>query len=632
LSEQLTDPVADGQAWAQRQEVAFPGWVSTYGAGDPSRWDFGLESLDLLSYVILDRCPNPEAIDAPDNAGFAEPATWYLGEIVRRSNPKKLRWSRDEYGGYPRRYVVRPTAKTQAWDATNPLTHLGLVAGDGNPLWLRQRFIEYIVPLWNKPWPAWIHSSETGAWSWDEATQRWHAQRDQWLYGIAGNLTTLAAQLPNIALDYSTESLKAVEAFAVADPAAQDVNVHSGVVAYVGECLLRTGGGKWIWDEHPEHLTNGFPVAKGSTTNASPAHLIEYARARRDGQTFARIHRAWIAYADEQRKRGDTQALLREPTPGLDTDPKTTDVAERWARVRQARFPDWAVQYGAGRQWDFSAESLDALAQVILEHCPAGRYLLDVPVTADFIDGVVWYFGETLHRGKPSHWSYSGNLTDRPGRESTGLTISTNLPHDGYPLAVYLVQDINRVVQPTAYLDPSPTDPGSLRASYERWVTSAIRERIEQSQKRREQVKRRSGRKKSDEDMLARWLAARDDGFAEWIAQFGTGAEWDFSIHSLDTLEMLIRQRASGPEELLEDKDNADFLEGAAWYFGEVLRREDPERFRWEYERDYHPEPTLKWHITTEATNQLATVYTNDSGVLRGWYDWGRKLKERYAE
>lgn len=630
MSEQLADPIDDGQAWAQRQEDAFPGWVTRYGGGDPARWDFGPESLDLLCDSILDHYPTEEAIHDPHNTGFAEPASWYLGEIVRRSNPKKLRWSRDDHGVHAGHYVVQPTAKTQAWAATDPLTHLGIVAGDGNPLWLRQRFIEYVAPLWNKPWPAWIHSSETGSWSWDEGAQRWYSQRDQWLDNIVGFLGTLAAQLPNIPLDYSTASLQAVESFAVDNPEAQDAIVHSAVVAYLGECLLRTGGGKWIWDEHPEHLTNGFPIVQGTTRTASPAHLIDYARARRDGQTFTRIHRAWIADAAERRERGDEHALRREPTPGLDPVPEP-NVAVRWARVRQARFPDWAARYGAGQQWDFSAESLDALANVILQHCPAGTYLLDAPVTADFIDGVVWYFGETLHRAKPSHWSYSGDLAARPGRELTGQTISTSLPHDGYPLAVFLVQDINRVVQPTSYLDPSPIDPGSLRSSYKWWVTSEIRERIKQSQKRREQLKRRAGRKRSDEDVLAWWLAARHNGFAEWTAQFGTGAEWDFSIDSLDTLEMLIRQRASGPEELLEDKDNADFLEGAAWYFGEVLRREDPDRFRWDFERDYLPEPTLQWYVTVEVANQLGGVYTNDGGFLRGWYDWGRGLKERDA-
>jgi hypothetical protein len=135
------------------------------------------------------------------------------------------------------------------------------------------------------------------------------------------------------------------------------------------------------------------------------------------------------------------------------------------------------------------------------------------------------------------------------------------------------------------------TNPKRLRDTYDLWVTALIRERISQSQKRREQAKRRASRRRSDEETLARWLTAHNDEFPRWIQQFGSGQDWDFSVDSLDALEALIRRRASGPEELLEDKANADFVEGAAWYFGEVLRRQDPDRTRWSYERHYHPEP-----------------------------------------
>lgn len=626
----MGDLLADGQAWAQRQEEAFfAGWITRYGASDPARWDFGLESLDLLSYAVFDRYPTVQAIEDPDNAGFTEPATWYLGEIVRRSNPKKFRWGLRDSGLYEGRYVVEPTAKSQAWAATDPWAHLVAVARRGDPMWLRSRYVDYVAPLWDKPWPAWIHSSETGRWSWDETMQRWYSQRDQWIGNISGFLAALAAQLPHITLDYSTASLQAVETFAVDNQVAIDDTIRSAIVAYLGECLLRSGGGKWIWDEHPEHLTNGYPVVLRSTIAASPAHLLEYARARQDGTTFARIHRAWLADAKERRERGPEHIVHRQPTPGLDPVADTSNFADQWASNHQARFPDWIARYGTGRRWDFSADSLDDLAQVILEHCPAGVALLDAPVAEDFINGVVWYFGETLWRAKPSSWQFHEDIPAITGRELTGLAISSNLAFNGFPLGVFLVQDINQVVQPTTWGGSQPTEPDRLRYSYDRWVTSSIRERVEQAQKRREQAKRRLGRKRSDAEMLARWLAARNDEFPSWIAQFGTGAEWDFSVDSLDALEALIRQRASGPEELLEEKHNGDFLEGAAWYFGEVLRREDPEQFRWEYERDYHPEPTLKWLATTEVTNRLATVYTKDSRVLRGWYDRGRNLTGR---
>ncbi|HME75847.1 MAG TPA: hypothetical protein VKI00_09400 [Mycobacterium sp.] len=46
MSEQLTDPVDDGQAWARRQQEAFPECVIRYGMGDPGlRDDSGLPAL-----------------------------------------------------------------------------------------------------------------------------------------------------------------------------------------------------------------------------------------------------------------------------------------------------------------------------------------------------------------------------------------------------------------------------------------------------------------------------------------------------------------------------------------------------------------------------------------------------------
>lgn len=235
MIEQLADPVEDGQAWARRQQDAFSPWVMNFGGGDAGRWDFGLDSLNVLSYIIFDRFPTTEMIENPDNAAFTEPAAWYLGEIVRRTDPKKLRWTRRDYGFDAGHYVVEPTAKTKAWQAINPRGHLGHVLYRGDPLWLRSYYLPYVAPLWDKPWPAWIHSSETGSWSWDQAGQRWCSQRDQWLASIASLLNVLMAQLPDTALDYSTESLEAVEIFVVTNTAARGGQVRDAIIAYVGE-------------------------------------------------------------------------------------------------------------------------------------------------------------------------------------------------------------------------------------------------------------------------------------------------------------------------------------------------------------------------------------------------------------
>jgi len=636
VSEPSADPEADGQAWALRQQDAFPEWVTRYGGGDPAGWDFGLDSLNVLTYIVFDQFPTVEAIDHPDNAAFSEPAAWYLGEIIRRSDPKKLRWTRCDHGLYAGHYIVEPTAKTRKGYAEDPLSHLRAVPYFGEPMFLRARYLNYIAPLWDKPWPPWVHSSETGTWSWDESGQSWVSQLDQWRNGIADLLQMLAAHLPDTVLDYSTASLEAVEIFTVNTPAVMTPYSleRAAVMAYVGECLLRTGGEKWIWDENPDHLTNGFPVVERNVTRVSPAHLIEFACVRQDGQTFARIHRAWIAEDEEHHERAPEHVRQRELTPGLDVMPEPRPI-HTWVAHAAKQFPDWVARYGTGRRWDFSAESMYALADVVLERCPAGTSLVDAPDGDAFIGGVVWYFGETLHRAKPSHWGYNGSWAAKTGRGWDGpQVITADMVFRSYQLSVFLMQELDGVITSKAVWDgheSTEPDPKHLRDIYEGWVTASIRERVDDSQKRREQAKRRAGSRRSDEEALARWLAAREAGFPHWIEQFGSASQWDFSDESLDELEALIKRIAAGPEELLEDKANADFVEGAAWYFGEVLRRADPEHIRWGYERRYHPEPHLVGSDANFPVENLAAVYTTDGGRLRHDYDIGRMRKEHRA-
>jgi hypothetical protein len=55
------------------------------------------------------------------------------------------------------------------------------------------------------------------------------------------------------------------------------------------------------------------------------------------------------------------------------------------------------ARYGTRRGWDFSAESLDDLARVVLDHCPADPSLVDAPDGDIFVGGMVCHLGETLH-------------------------------------------------------------------------------------------------------------------------------------------------------------------------------------------------------------------------------------------
>jgi hypothetical protein len=81
---------------------------------------------------------------------------------------------------------------------------------------------------------------------------------------------------------------------------------------------------------------------------------------------------------------------------GLDFVPEPP-LIQTWVTHAAAQFPDWVARYGTRRGWDFSAESLDDLARVVLDHCPADPSLVDDPDGDVFVGGMVCHLGETLH-------------------------------------------------------------------------------------------------------------------------------------------------------------------------------------------------------------------------------------------
>lgn len=71
-------------------------------------------------------------------------------------------------------------------------------------------------------------------------------------------------------------------------------------------------------------------------------------------------------------------------------------------------------------------------------------------------------------------------------------------------------------------------------------------------------------------DVLDSWLQERSRGFADWAAAYpGT---WDFTEESLDGLSALLIANV-GSEAELASADNRELVEGAAWYYGETMRR-----------------------------------------------------------
>ncbi|MDT9692753.1 hypothetical protein Q5762_31400 [Streptomyces sp. P9(2023)] len=151
-------------------------------------------------------------------------------------------------------------------------------------------------------------------------------------------------------------------------------------------------------------------------------------------------------------------------TPPADYDPTRHPDLLAWLTERQAAFEPWAHEAGGVDLFDFSDASLEALGNLIRE-----AFAEMEEVTAQrrtpFVQGAVWYIGETLCRRRGWVWKYQpdinfGQLAPFYGEvENRGLsdTPSVGAPgrdadpeEDLYPLNI-----VRRVVSPEDILgDP----------------------------------------------------------------------------------------------------------------------------------------------------------------------------------
>jgi hypothetical protein len=610
MDDATADAIADGEQWAARQAALFPAFLERYASAH-ERYDFSLASLDEVGYQVLHRFSSSDDIEDPANADFTDGASWYLGEVARRARPK-WRW-RAERGLFAGHYCVRSPTKHEV-DGIVPRIELRGLADSGDPFKLKRSFTHSVVNV-PEPWRARIAGTdERGTWTWDGA--QWVSQRDQWSKMVVPSIDVLRTRVPSVDLDYSEQSLTAVERFVLDQ--APDTAVRTAVIAYLGETLVRHGNGMWIWQDDYVDAAKGFPMVRRRNWAGgehSPAHVLQYALAWRDGVTFARLLRGWMRTANAE-DAGATQP----PSGGVET----------WPAAQRTRFDEWVAQYGAGHTWDFSAESLDVLGSIVLAHTPSGTKFLDGPEGQRFHEGAVWYFGETVLRTKPSYWRHYVTATCEDSRLSA-LGVWTNLVHDGSGLAVHPVREFNEMLLGPGWVQPWQPDPTMLRRTLEQWRSSHARTRVKDALKRREQARRKSSRRLSDDEYLVRWLSERESAWPTWVQRFGGDLDWDFGPDSLGSLERTIRSVADGPEELLENPQHAEFFDGAAWYLGEVLRRADPTPCRWNFDRAYQPEPHIvrEWFVV-EVVEELAKIY-DDVPPDPGTFDqllanWQRNL------
>ncbi len=296
-----------------------------------------------------------------------------------------------------------------------------------------------------------------------------------------------------LALDYSPASLSALEAAArdrLADPAEalydDEQPFTASVVAYLGEALMRVGGGRWDWAaEAPAEVTvsdpllrqrlgehrwridsagdpdaSGFPIIRPDPATGlevlSPTHLLLEALASGGGAVWVTSYERWKRVVQDYAAAhpGWTPTKERTLADGLFTAPPPSAVLDDWLAREAQRFPDWAAS--TGENWDYSPDSINRLAALVLRVTPTADAFRD-PANADFVEGASYYLGEMLRRGYPSRWVYR-ELRDEGDPVTANFKIQLN-DDEGYTSPFHLLSIMIK-----------NGDPGRTRAYYDQWV------------------------------------------------------------------------------------------------------------------------------------------------------------------
>jgi hypothetical protein len=184
--------------------------------------------------------------------------------------------------------------------------------------------------------------------------------------------------------DYSAASLARLEA-EMLSRSVPTPNFLQRVSGYVGEALLRAGGGAWAWDRG-----RGLPVVLVrqalNVPPICPADLVARALTTRNGGVFAAAHR----------KLHLAMEAGRGPTAGAGQDPGAKPPAElgAWLSERTAGWAGWLAEHEQQpERWDFSIASLDHLESLLLRRVSDPRRLAR---HGEFCEGAAWYLGEVL--------------------------------------------------------------------------------------------------------------------------------------------------------------------------------------------------------------------------------------------
>ncbi|MDM4139010.1 MULTISPECIES: hypothetical protein [Mycobacterium] len=297
-----------------------------------------------------------------------------------------------------------------------------------------------------------------------------------------------------VTLDYSEASLSALEAAArnrLGDPAEALDDEHqsftAGVVAYLGMALMRVGGGRWDWvaeapagttiddpllrrrlpecrwriDSAGEPDATGFPIIRPDPASGleglSLTHLLLQALASDEigflVATYGRCKEVVQAYAAQH----PDWSPIKERTlaDGLFNAPPPSTVLDEWLARQERHFPEWAT--GNGGNWDYSPDSINRLATLVLRLTPTIQAFHD-SANAEFVDGACYYLGEMLRRGYPSRWVYR-DFRDEGAPLSANFKIQLN-DDAGFTSPYALLYSMIECA-----------DPSDTRTFYDEWVS-----------------------------------------------------------------------------------------------------------------------------------------------------------------
>jgi len=217
---------------------------------------------------------------------------------------------------------------------------------------------------------------------------------DVWVQGVQPRLAALEA---SITVDFSRDSL-------VRLPPA---NGNDAYAAYLGETLLRVGGGQWA-EVGGEPGVTADPAL--GLPPVVPRELVD------DPDAATRAYDEWAAAVAAKTAAEPGWRPTMVPTPGFaDAAVTGTPEFDRWLAAQEADFPAWVKRWAPDVSWDFSAESLDRLAAVLGRLVPNPDVVRD-PAAGDPVDGALWYLGETCRRAGDGQWSW----LDGPGLINLG--------------------------------------------------------------------------------------------------------------------------------------------------------------------------------------------------------------------